>query len=796
MDFPDSAVTIKLFIRPLRAKIIAVKKIYVLFGLALPCIVPAQAQNNHDHLPTSTQQNATTNVLATAASYAHNDVALPSSTRTTPIDTTYNSEEEEAKDKNGTHRSKHLNEVVVDGRKTINTSAVSIGKVPIAPMDLPQSIAIIGQEVLRDQQAQRLSDVIKNVNGVYLASSRASTQENFSARGYSFSSNNMFKDGTRVNSGIMPEMSSLERVEILKGSSAILYGNVAPGGIINMVTKQPKFERGGEVAMRIGSYHLYKPSFDIYGPLSKKIAYRVNGTYEYAGSYRDIPSPSKRYYINPSLLIKASANTEVLVQADYLKHDFAPDFGIGTYNNTIIPNVPRATYYGTPWQYSRSEQTSATASVKHSFNEQWQLNGSLSYQLYNRDYFSTERIQALANGDWARPINKQKTSEQFYIAQINLTGRFNTAGIRHTLLAGADVNHYRTELTSYNQPKIYDTINILDPNKYTAKTDMPVTKEVMETTAPVNRLGIYVQDLIAITSKINVLAGVRWSYQQALPTDSLLFATNTHQSRGTTKTDQAFSPRIGLVYKPFRTTSVFVSYSNSFNINTGTDVYGNALAPSIIDQYEAGVKNDFFKGMLSTNLTVYRIINNNLAQVAAFGADGVTPNSNTSLKELTGQTKSDGIELDVAAHPIKGLDIYAGASYNYIRYTQTPDAKGNYVEGERLINNPAGTGNASIFYTVQSGLLKRLKIGASGFYTGRRYAGFNNTKGQSQTYARNFEVPEYTTFDFSMGYSYQRFSLLAKVSNLTNVLNYNVHENYSVNPIAPRQVIATLNYTF
>src|SRR6478735_4336464 len=162
-----------------------------------------------------------------------------------------------------------LQEVVVLYNQTVNHKVSAIGKGGIKPMDLPQSVAVIGEGLIRDQQAQRLSDVIKNVNGVYLATARASTQETFYARGYSFSSTNMFKNGSRVNSGAMPEVSSLESVEILKGGTAILFGNVAPGGILNMVTKKPKFDFGGEASMRIGSYSLYKPTIDIYGPISK-----------------------------------------------------------------------------------------------------------------------------------------------------------------------------------------------------------------------------------------------------------------------------------------------------------------------------------------------------------------------------------------------------------------------------------------------------------------------------------------------------------------------------------------------
>jgi iron complex outermembrane receptor protein len=296
-----------------------------------------------------------------------------------------------------------LAEVVITSGRTLNQKPVSAGKISIHPMDLPQSIAVVGQGLIREQQAQRLGDVIKNVNGVYVTTTRGAVQESFGARGYSFGSSNLFKNGARINAGVMPEMSSLERVEVLKGSAAILYGQVAPGGILNMVTKQPKFTSGGEVSMRVGSYDLYKPAFDVYGPLSNTVAYRVNGTYEGAGSFRDNVT-SDRLYINPSLLFKLGAKTEVVAEGDYLYHRFTPDFGIGSLDNTKIPDVPRSRFLGTPWQYNKTKQATATATLRHQLAEDWKLNGSFSYQRYNRDYFAVERIQASANGDCTRPL--------------------------------------------------------------------------------------------------------------------------------------------------------------------------------------------------------------------------------------------------------------------------------------------------------------------------------------------------------------------------------------------------------
>ncbi|HEV2832778.1 MAG TPA: TonB-dependent receptor [Hanamia sp.] len=688
---------------------------------------------------------------------------------------------------------KELNEVIIDGRKSSNLQPVTIGKIPVAPMDLPQSITIIGQSAIRDQQSQRLSDVMKNVNGIYLSTTRGSAQETFAARGYRLSGDNMFKNGARVNSGVMPEMSSLEKVEILKGSAAILYGDVAPGGIINMVTKKPRFDFGGEISMRAGSYDLYKPAFDVYGPLSQKIAFRVNGTYEDAGNFRD-EVHSKRYYINPSVLFNINKKTSLLVEADYLNHEFTPDFGLGSLDNTIIADLPRSTFQGVSWQYNKAKQATATASLKHKLNNAWNLNLTGSYQSYDRDYYSLERIQAAANGDWQRPLNKILSAENYYLAQADVTGKFKTSGIDHTLLAGIDAD--RNFITSYtfDNPKTYDIINILDHSKFTPRTDIPSASKVTRAQTPVNRIGAYVQDLISVSNKIKLLAGVRWSKQIAQSVTTTYLAKDSI-GKDAGQDDQAFSPRFGIVYKPLASTAVFASYSNSFSVNKGTDVFNNALTPSLIDQYELGVKNDLFNGQLSVNVTAYRIVNNNLAQTAQFERDGVTPNNNSAFKELTGQTTSDGIELDIMGHPVKGLDIIAGYSYNNMRYTKTPDTKGSYVEGERLVGTPANTANGSAFYTFQN-KLKGLKIGTSVFFVGERFAGWNNTKDQTQNYSRLIPVNGFTTLDISAGYSFKKISLLAKVSNVGNTYNYYVHENYSINPIPPTQFIGTVSYRF
>jgi iron complex outermembrane receptor protein len=692
-----------------------------------------------------------------------------------------------------------LNEVTVTGYKTPNQKPVNLGKVSIPPRDLPQAVQIIGAEVIADQQANRLSDVLKNVNGVAFGENRGGVSgETFFARGYSLGTNNVFKNGVRANSGGMPEVSSLESVEVLKGSAALLYGGVSGGAVVNMVTKKPKFNYGGEVSMRAGSYDFYKPTVDLYGPISSNLAFRVIGSLEDAGSYRDNVT-SKRQYINPSLLYKLDKNTEILVQGDYLKSDYTPDFGIGSVNNKIV-DLGRSTFLGTDWAYNKTTTSTAQLNISHKFSDNWKLNVLGSLQAYNRNYFSSERPAADVNGFWNRALTRSKTKERTYNEQINLNGAFNTGFMGHTLLVGVDADQSNTSAYGFNNPnalsvpvtnaKYYDRVNILDPNSFNIPSNfnMPDTYLISDTYTPIYRMGAFVQDLVTLTEKFKVLAGLRYSFQKTPRSVLSNYQTNTETlvSNGIdkSKTESAFSPKLGLIFQPLKTTSIYVSYSNNFTSNSGIDINTNApMDPSIIDQYEAGVKNDFLNGRLSANVTWYRILNNKYAQTAEADA---------TKKEFSGKSASDGLEIDLSGSIVDGLNFLAGYSYNYMRYTST-NAVG-VVEGQRLVGTTKNTANATLFYTVRNGQVKGLKLGASAFYTGNRNGGYNDKKDGSAS--RLIPLSAFTTFDVSAGYTWNKLSILAKLANLTNELNYFVHENYSVNPIAPRQFMTTLSYRF
>ena len=685
-----------------------------------------------------------------------------------------------------------LKEVMITAFESKNEQLVAIGKVPIKPMDLPQSVASVSKELLDQQLASNLGDAVKNFNGVYIMGTSGGYQEELAGRGFAFGSSNTFKNGVRFNNAAMPELGALEKVEVMKGSSAILFGNVAAGGVINLVTKKPVFQTGGEVSLRLKSYDHYEPSVDVYGPLNNKktAAFRISTTYEKARSFRDVVK-SERFYVNPSLLFKLGKKTDLLIEGDYLNDNRTADFGVGAINYTLI-DIPRNRFIGVAWSYYKTEQQSATATITHRFNEQWQIRSVTSYQGFKNDLFANQRPNGnsqfiQADGTWIRGLQRTQLKEDYAIAQLDVTGKFSTAFLQHVLLIGLDADQYNTNNKAFNPLSKYDTVNVFDLTKHKMRSDIPELTAKTLTKSPIRRSGAYIQDLISITSKIKLLAGVRISYLETF-NNVLTYSSNT--SIETRQFDHAFSPRFGLIYQPRKTMSFFASYSNSFTPNTGTDTDGKALPPSIIDQYEIGMKNDLFNGLLTANITAYQIKNSNLAQTSLTNG-----NTNTTIKELAGQITSKGLEVDILTQEWKGLSLIAGYSYNDTRYTKS----NTYIEGSKLRYNPNHTANASLHYHIRKtseNWLSGFNAGLGILYIGERMAGRSTrVTVANDTYALIL-LKAYTDLEASIGYSRNQTAVRLKISNLLNAMSYNVHDDNSVNPIAPRQIVASFLHSF
>ena len=703
-------------------------------------------------------------------------------------------------------KAKAIEEVIII--KKINKGLVNAGKSPIKAMDLPQAVAIIDRTTIEQQQILRISDALRNTNGVYVSgASNASgnNQEEFGSRGFTFSGANTFKNGIRFNGSLIPESASLESIEIFKGSSALLYGNVAPGGILNLETKKPKFQQGGEISFRASEFDFYKPIIDIYGSLDKSqtAAYRLVTSYETGNSFRDVVS-SERFYINPSFLFNLTKKTNLLVEADYLKDSRTPDFGLTTIDYKVVA-LPRSTFLNFDWATFDSKQESISATLNHQLNATWQVKGILSYQGFSTNLLSSSRPNSgnltpsapnnnlvQANGDWVRGVQKADTKQDYTFAEIDVTGNFNTGAIKHAILLGADADRSNTGTLNYATINYFDKINIYNPSEVIVKNPIyngatiPILNQNTFADADIKRAGFYIQDFIEVTSKLKVLTGLRYSYLESTTN------TTTYSSGITSETktnDNIISSKLGIVFQPTKTNSIFASYSDSFVLNTGTDKNFQALPHSTINQYEIGIKNELFKGRLNANITGYIINFGNLAQT-----DFSNGNINTNIKELAGSYTSKGVEIDITGN-FKNLRAMAGYSFNETKYTKS----NIYDKGTQLRFAPKNTANASLFYTFENSKLKGLEIGVQSVYIGKILGGRlrpNNASTPAELARKPISVDGFLQFDASVGYTTNAFSIRAKLSNIGNVTSYYVYDDNTVTPIAPRMISTTVTYKF
>jgi iron complex outermembrane recepter protein len=552
----------------------------------------------------------------------------------------------------------------------------------------------------------------------------------------------------------------------------------------------------------LGSFNFYKPSLDVYGAVnnSESVAYRLNASYENSGSFRDVVK-AERMYINPSLLFNIGKKTTLLVESDYLHDNRTPDYGIGAINYEIA-DVPRNRFLGASWSNFEVTQKSLTVTANHQLNDNWNLRLTGGAQGFESDLYSTARPTTIKpDGTWNRNLQRTGSEENYLLGQVDLTGNFQTGSIKHTILIGGDIDHYKTNSLGYRIYALqqypdsvsvaYDKINVYDLSQFEQRIDIPKSELNTLSEAPVNRAGFYVQDFVSITEKIKLLAGIRYSYME-IASNAYTYDANDVAVKNATQTptryDDAFTPRFGVVYQPVKNTSLFASYANSFVLNAGRDINYNPLPPSMMDQYEVGVKNDLWNGLISVNATAYQIVNSNQSQ-SVFPAPA-SP-LNPSAQELAGEVTSKGVELDVMTKNIKGFSFIAGYSYNDTRYTKS----NIYIVGSRLRYNPAHTANFSTQYNFSSSsVLKGLNTGFTLFYVGDMVAGRSTRLTVANDAYKLISLPSYFQVDLSLGYTYNNISLRTRLTNITDVLTYYAHDDNSINPIAPRQFVATLAY--
>jgi iron complex outermembrane recepter protein len=645
--------------------------------------------------------------------------------------------------------------------------------------DIPQSIQVIPRQVLKDQQVTRLTDAIRNVSGIVEGDTFAGTVDNFNIRG--FDSNSTFRDGFREPSITLRELANIEQIEVLKGPASVLYGNAEPGGIINLVTKRPLSTPYYSSDFSIGSFSYYRPSIDISGPLDpdKSLLYRLNVAYENGSSFRDFVD-SERFFFGPVFDLKLGDNTNLLINVDYLKDERTFDQGLVAFGRGIA-DIPISRFLGEPGDKSEVEEVNVGYRLEHRFNDNLTLRNAFRYT--SNDSFDY-RAQPLeldeGTGELSRNFRSNDDYTERYSLQTDIVSKFTTGSIQHTLLVGLDLARQKSDGSQRRFEGLTPSINIFDPiyNVISRPGLSELTNVVRDGDSKTETLGIYLQDQIAFSDNFKLLIGGRFDTVDQNQFDRL-------SDTRTIQYDEAFTPRLGIVYQPIQPISLYASYSRSFAPNFAQSANNTFLEPERGTQYEVGVKVDF-NDKLSATLAAYEITKTNIA--------APDPNDPDNFSIPIGEQKSRGIELDVTGEILPGWNIIAAYGYTDAEVTQSSDLPGALRVGSRVPKVPEHKASLWTTYQFLQGNLQGLGFGLGLYYLSDRIGGDIPTNEADNT----FTLPSYLRTDAAIYYKRDNWRAAINIENLFGVRyfeSFNFGRN-TVIPGAPLTVIGTISFEF
>ncbi|MEM9450715.1 MAG: TonB-dependent siderophore receptor [Cyanobacteria bacterium P01_E01_bin.6] len=637
-----------------------------------------------------------------------------------------------------------------DGYVVPNANTATRTDTPLR--DIPQSIQVIPQAILEDQQVLRLNDALRNVSGAVQASGDPRGQR-FILRG--FESASVLRDGFRLTNGAngnvgFQELSQIEQIEVLKGPAAILFGAIEPGGVINLVSERPSREPFYDLSFRLGNRDLVEPSIDISGPLTDdgSVLYRLNALYRNEESLRDFDTDIERVFIAPTVSFAIGDRTDLTFQLEYLEEDRPADFGLVAVGDEVA-DIPFDQILGEPGDINRTDSLLASYQFEHRFNDSWKVRNSFSYNQFDTEFISAFPFGGVdeATGILFRNFILLDQPTDSFELQADVVGEFSTGPIDHTLLFGVDL--FRIEFNNnIGRADFFSPtpINIFDPVfGGTPAPDFDEAPILFEGISDqTDLLGIFVQDQITLLDNLKLLVGVRFdAFEQEVVTGPSFF---TPEGIDTRTTGDAFSPRVGLVYQPIEPVSLFASFSRSFSPNTATTISGDIIDPERGEQFEVGVKSELLDGRFSASLAYFNITLENVA----------TPDPDfPTFSVATGRQRSQGIEIDLIGELLPGWNFLA----NYALTDADITEDNTDIEGNRLFSVPRNNFNLWTTYDIQGGLLEGLGFGIGFNFVGERF-GDN---------ANSFTLGSYFLTNAAISYERDNWRLGLNIRNLFDV---------------------------
>lgn len=545
----------------------------------------------------------------------------------------------------------------VDGYlATVSATATGMNT-PI--IETPQSISVVTSDLIRDTGASTVSEAIQytpSVNAQSPAFSR--TVDDLMIRGFNVANGNlgMLRDGMKYQSNVYDggqEPYGLERIEILRGPSSILYGQLSPGGVVNAISKRPTFDPFYEVNAEYGSYNWTQISTDMGGQAlgNPNLAYRFTTLFREADTNIDYVGDN-RIYIAPAFTWK-NDSTSLTVLANYQQIDsrfVAPM----PYTALASGQVSRSLFIGNT---NYDTYLTATSSIgylfEHDFDNGMRLRNATRYYQADVTWDYMQWGLLLANGTLIRRASDRHDMSTGVTSDTSLEMKFDTGPIAHTALVGFDY-YYRGYDSDRYRSGLYYNFNIYDPQN----SQVPPTINYgvnYGSNSTGNQYGLYLQDQMKIWEKLVLLVGGRYDWAQS---ESTAYLTNVV----TNQDDSAFSGRAGLVYLFDNGLAPYVSVSQSFQPQVGADsITGAAFQPSKGLQYEAGVRYEPAGANLMLSAAVYDITQTNVVTTDASG-----------LQYQIGEVESKGFEFS-ATGKFGALNVVAAYSYTDARITQSVD---------------------------------------------------------------------------------------------------------------------------
>ncbi|MFC3675592.1 TonB-dependent siderophore receptor [Ferrovibrio xuzhouensis] len=583
--------------------------------------------------------------------------------------------------------------------------------------DVPQAVNVVPRSVIEDQQDNRLTDVLQNVSNVQPGSTIGNRAENFTIRG--FRGETFARDGV-VNNPLFTnetflDLSNVERVEVLKGPASVLFGQGDPGGLVNIVTKKPQRDFGTSGSLEAGSFDYRRGEADVTGPLDAegRLTARLTGAYQKSDTFRDFFTESERKAVAPTLQWQPRDTTTLTLGLDYTEQSLPFDRGLVAIGGKVAA-IPSDRYLGEEFSRFDSNKLALQAKLEHEVNDWLTIR-----QVSRIDRGESLRVSAdprsiSASGVLARQARIQNDDTDYADFTLDGTARFDTGPFGHTVLLGGEYGRAHRDIdwrtATLGSINIYDPVYGALPGVYGAQTVQ---------TAAVDIYGVYLQDQIALTDTVKLLAGGRFdSFDQV----------NARNGAETQQSGNAFSPRAGIVWEVLPALSLYASYTESFKPQTGTDVNGSPFDPETGQQYEVGAKADILPDRLSATLAVFNLTRQNVTTD--------DPN-NAGESVATGEQRSRGVELDVTGTVRPGWQVIASGAF-----LNTEVTRDTAFKGAQLAGAPRWSGSLWSTYKIGDGPLRGLGFGGGMVAVDHRNGALDNS----------FSVAGYMRVDASVFY--------------------------------------------